>query len=75
MAASDHAEDLIALFSFCLCSLSCGGAMAAVSEWCCVIAATASLAIHRQETDEIVNTALSDTLVLTGEEEFVRFES
>lgn len=41
----------------------------------CVIAATASLAIHRQETDEIVNTALSDTLVLTGEEEFVRFDS
>ncbi len=38
-------------------------------------AATASLAIHRQETDEIVNTALSDTLVLTGEEEFVRFDS
>ncbi|DBA67070.1 hypothetical protein WJX79_005030 [Trebouxia sp. C0005] len=37
--------------------------------------ATASLAIHRQETDEIVNTALSDTLVLTGEEEFVRFDS
>ena len=41
----------------------------------CLNAATASLAIHRLETDEIINTALSDTLVLTGEEEFVRVDA
>ena len=40
----------------------------------CWPAATASLAIHKLETDEIVDTALSDSLVLTGEEEFVRVE-
>lgn len=49
--------------------------MVSILPYVCVFAATASLAIHRQETDEIVNTALSDTLVLTGEEEFVRFDS
>lgn len=41
---------------------------------CCdADAATASLAIHQDETREIINTALSESLVLTGEEELVRF--
>lgn len=54
---------------------ACPMLMVSILPYVCVFAATASLAIHRQETDEIVNTALSDTLVLTGEEEFVRFDS
>ena len=54
---------------------ACPILMESILPYVCVFAATASLAIHRQEMDEIVNTALSDTLVLTGEEEFVRFDS
>ena len=73
-------QSLVSALDVTDCESTCFGMFAcmlvcAVISCCCnATAATASLAIHQDETREIINTALSESLVLTGEEEFVRFQ-